>query len=25
VELDYEIWEDRRAALAAWVRHLDGE
>jgi hypothetical protein len=25
MELDYEIWEDRRAALAAWVRHLDGE
>ena len=24
-ELEYELWEDRRAALTAWVRHLDGE
>lgn len=24
-ELDYDIWDDRRAALAEWVRHLDGE
>jgi hypothetical protein len=24
-ELNYDIWDDRRAALAEWVRHLDGE
>jgi hypothetical protein len=24
-ELQYELWEDRRAALTAWVRHLDGD
>ena len=24
-ELKYEIWDDRRAALAEWVRHLAGE
>ena len=24
-ELSYDIWDDRRSALAEWVRHLDGE
>ena len=24
-QLSYEIWDDRRAALAEWVRHLAGE
>ena len=24
-ELTYEIWDDRRAALDEWVRHLAGE
>lgn len=24
-ELEYELWEDRRAALSAWVHHLHGE
>jgi hypothetical protein len=24
-ELNFEIWDDRRAALAEWVRHLAGE
>ena len=25
MELNYDIWDDRRAALAEWVRHLGGE